>query len=488
MKNIKAFAKSFFVDSFKTRASRVGGYSVAATAIVLAIAVAVNLFAAALGSDLTQIDTTSNQLFTISQQTERIVGELDTDITIYWIVQTGYEEPMVETLLNRYRDLSSHIQVVTKDPDVYPTFLSSYQVSDVYNNSLIVESKDRYRYIDYNDIFVLDYEAYYYYGTEDWSFCGEQELTSAIDYCISEDLSKVYLLTGHGEGELPSTFASSVEYENIETAALSLLTVEYVPEDADCLLIYGPQSDISTEEKGKIETYLKNGGNLILITDPPQNGRLTNLESLMARYGITAAEGIVIEANQDYYAWGTPYYLLPDMGYHTITASLTEGGYYVLLPIAQGLLVDEAVSGQITVTQLLTTSDDAFSKADGYNLSSYSKEDGDLDGPFALAVAAEETLDDGLYSNVIWVSSGALLDEQSNELVSGGNQDFFLNMLSYLCEPESSSISIHAKSLGSEYLTMESSTASLLIVLMLGIIPVGYLAVGIIIWSRRKRR
>ena len=35
-------------DSFSTRAFRVGGYSVAAAAIVLAIAVMVNVFAAAL--------------------------------------------------------------------------------------------------------------------------------------------------------------------------------------------------------------------------------------------------------------------------------------------------------------------------------------------------------------------------------------------------------------------------------------------------------
>lgn len=481
-------AKKFFVDSFKTRSFQVGGYSVAATAIVLAIAIAVNLFAAALPASVTQIDTTSTQLFTISEQTENIVGALESDVTIYWIVQAGYEDATIETLLDRYKSLSNKISVVKKDPDVYPTFLDSYNISSVYNNSLLVESGDRYRYVDYNDIFYLDYESYYYYGTEDWSFYGEQELTSAIDYCISENLPKAYLLTGHGESDIPTTFADSVEHENIETEVLSLLTVEYVPDDADCLLIYAPQTDISSEEKAKIETYLGNGGNLILITDPPQNGTLTNLESLMAHYGITAAEGIVVEGDQNYYAWGTPYYLLPEMGYHTITSPLTDGGYYVLLPIAQGLQIDNTLSELITVTELLTTSDDAFSKADGYDLSTYDKETGDIEGPFALAVAAEETIDDGIYSNVIWVSSGALLDEQSNEMVSGGNQDFFLNMLNYLCEPEGSGISIHAKSLSYEYLTMESSTASVLIVLMLGIIPVGYLTLGITIWFRRKRR
>ena len=480
MKNIGA--------SFATRSFRVGGYSVAATAIVLAIAIAVNLFAGALPTGLTWFDTTSAQLFTISGQTENIVGGLETDVTIYWIVQAGQEDTTVETLLDRYQDLSSRVRVVKKDPDVYPTFLESYGISNVYNNSLIVESGERCRYVSNEDIYVYDYSNYYYDGSYTVSFDGESTLTSAIDYVISENIPKVYCLTGHGEETIPTTFSTAIEKENIEMEELALLTVEYVPEDADCLLVYGPQSDISADEKTKIEEYLGNGGNMILVTDPPQEAAFANLESLMARYGVTAAEGIVVEGNQNYYAWGTPYYLLPDLNSHTITSALIDGGYYVMLPVAQGLTVSGDVPDTVSVTELLTTSSDAFSKAAGYGLTTYEKEEEDIGGPFALAVAIEETLDDGLYSNVIWVSSTALLDEQSNEMVSGGNQDFFLNMLGYLCESEDSSISIHAKSLSYEYLTMESSTASALMIVMLGVVPIAYLAVGVYIWFRRKHR
>ena len=474
-------------DSFKTRTFLVGSYSVAATAIVIAIAIAVNLFANALPVSWMQFDTSANQIFTVSDQTEKLVGNLEKEITIYWVVRSGYEEPYLETLLERYEGLSNQIKVLKKDPDVHPTFVQQY--TDSYNdNSLIIECGEKSRYVDYGDIFVFDYTSYYYYGEENWSFNGESELTSAIDYVISEDLPKIYTLTGHGESDIPTVFASAVEKENMETETLSLLTAEYVPVDADCLLIYAPQSDISADEKAKIQEYLGNGGKLILITDPPQNGALTNLESIMADYGITAAEGIVVEANQDYYVWGTPYYLLPEVNSHTITAPLIEGGYYVLLPIAQGLTVSEDIPDNIDVTELLTTSSSAFSKTAGYSLNTYEKEDGDISGPFALAVLASETLDDGIYSDVVWVSSAALLDESTNETVSGGNQDFFLNILSYLCEPEGSSISIHAKSLTTEYLTMDSSTASLLTILIMGVIPVGYLAVGVCIWFRRKRR
>ncbi len=162
--------------------------------------------------------------------------------------------------------------------------------------------------------------------------------------------------------------------------------------------------------------------------------------------------------------------------------------YSLPLSMTQGLQLSEDLPENISVTELLTTSDSAFSKAAGYGLNTYEKEEGDQDGPFALAVLASETLDDGIYSDVIWVSSTSLLDAQTNEMVSGGNQDLFLNMLHYLCQSEDSSITIHAKSLSTEYLTIDSSTASLLATLVIGLIPVAYLAVGILIWFRRKRR
>ena len=474
-------------DSFSTRSFRAGGYSVAAAAIVLAIAVMVNVFAAALPASVTKFDTTANQLFTLSEQTEKLVGGLTDEVTVYWIVRSGREESYLESLLSRYQSLSDKIRVVKKDPDVFPTFTQQYTDSFT-ENSLIVQSGERYRYVDYNDIFVMDYTSYYYYGTENWSFCGESELTSAIDYVVSENLPKVYLLTGHGESSLSDSFTSAVTQQNIETAELSLLTLESVPADTDCILINAPQSDISLDEQSKLREYLGNGGNLFLITDPPKNERLSNLEALMADYGVSTVDGIVVESDQSHYVWGTPYFLLPDIASHAITTPLTDGGYRVLLPISQGLTVADDLRDTLSVTKLLTTSSSAFAKAAGYDLTTYEKEEGDVNGPFALAVAISDTVDDGITSDIVWVSSAALVDDQTNTQVSGGNQDFFLNALGYLCQAEQSSLSIHAKSLSSDTLTMDSAAVSALTVAVVGVIPAAVITLGIVIWIRRKRR
>ena len=493
------------LSPMKTRSFHVGGYSVAATAIVLAIVIVINMMVNELPASWTQYDITSNQLFTISNQTEKLVSGLEQDVTIYWVVQSGYEDTYVGNLLDRYEALSDHVKVVKKDPDVYPGFVQQY-TETVENNSLIVECGERYRFISDSDIYVYDYSNYYYTGSYDVSFDGESAVTSAIDYVIREDLPKVYLLTGHGELDLSSTFTEAMSLANLETEEISLLTQDAVPEDADCVLIYCPQSDIAAEEQEMLLAYLQAGGSLFLITDPLEdNAHLTNLEILLAQYGVTASEGIVIEGNRQYYGLGMPYYLLPEIESHTITSPLNEEGYYVLLPIAQGLTVSDDLRDTVTVSELLTTSGSSFSKVAGYDLATYDKEDGDIDGPFALAVAITETVTaedsdaaetgeedtaatDG-ETNIVWVSSGALLDDDTNQRVSGGNQDFFLNALSWLCETEeTSTISIHAKSLSYEYLTVDSAAASTLTILMIAVIPVAYLSVGVITWVRRKRR
>src|SRR5699024_9040550 len=125
-------------------------------------------------------------------------------------------------------------------------------------------------------------------------------------------------LEGHGEAELPSTFADQIEKANIETNTLSLLTVDAIPEEADCILIYAPSSDISTEERDMLADYVSGGGKLLVMAGPVEDGILENLYSLLSDYGVEAHEGIVVEADRVRYAFQAPYVLLPDMASHDI--------------------------------------------------------------------------------------------------------------------------------------------------------------------------
>ena len=460
-------------------AMRGGAYSVVITAVVLAILVAVNVFFSALPASSTEYDISASKLYSVTSNTRSVVSALTEDVTIYWIVQAGEEDAVIEKLLDRYESLSDHITVEKRNPDVYPTFAEQYTDGTVYNNSLVVECGDRSRYISNTDIYLTDASLYSYsYST---SFDGEGAITSAIDYVTNPDQPVVYALTGHGEEDLPATFADSLEKDNITVEELSLLNTDEIPEDAACLIVYAPQSDISEAERILLEDYVAGGGKLLVMAGPVEDADLTNFYALLEPYGITAAEGIVVEGDREHYAFSTPAILMPDLADSGITTPLAEEGYYVILPLAVGLEMGENTTGA-TVTSLLTTSDAAFSKPDGYDMTSYEKEDGDLDGPFALAV-------DAAYSNggeLIWVSSSAYLDDMYNAYSSGANVNFTMNALSQLIG-ESEAMSIRAKSLNYNYLTISDSVSGLLQVLMIGVIPLAFLGAGITVVVRRRR-
>ena len=427
-----------------------GTYSLMLTAAVLALLIVLNLLVSALPTSLTQYDISASKLYSVTSNTKVVVNALEQDVTIYWIVQSGEEDAVIENLLGKYESLSDHITVVKKNPDVYPTFAEQYTDEAVKNNSLVVECGERSRFISYDDIYLSEPDMYTYsYNT---SFDGEGAITSAIDYVVNAEQPQLYRLEGHGESELPSTFQDQLEKANMELHDLSLLTVDAIPEDAACLLIYAPTSDISGEERDMLADYVTGGGKLLVMAGPVDGASLDNLYSLLSEYGVTANEGIVIESDREHYAFQAPFALLPDLA-----------------------------SSAITDSPLLTTSDASYSKLAGYELDTYDKEEGDLDGPFTLAVSVEAGS-----GQMVWFSSSAFLDDKYNALSSGANVNLGMNALSSLVG-ESEAMAIRSKSLNYNYLTISESTSSLLKVLMIGIVPLAYLGVGIAVVVKRRR-
>lgn len=475
MKKWKLLQKEEQPDRNRT-AFRGGTYALSITAVVLAILVVLNVLVSELPSSLTKLDISATKLYSITSNTKVVVNALEEDVTIYWIVQSGEEDDVIENLLSKYESLSDHIKVVKKNPDVYPTFAEQYTNETVQNNSLVVECGDRSRFIGYDDIYIQEADIYSY--TYSTSFDGEGAITSAIDYVVTDDLPQLYVLEGHGEQELPQNFKEQIEKENIETNTLSLLTVDEVPEDADAILIYESSSDLSEEEIDMLYEYAEDGGKLLVIAGPTEDGILENLYSLLENYDVETCEGIVVEGNRDRYTM-QPYVLLPEMSSHEITDSLIEENYYPNMPISQGMIINDE-SG--AVTPLLTTSSESFSKIAGYDLTTYEKEDGDVDDPFAVALS----IDCSNEGQIVWFSSAAFLDDMYNALSSGSNSDLAMNALSSLIG-ESEAMAIRSKSLNYNYLSITDSTASLLKTLMIGVFPLTYLGVGVFVILKRRR-
>ena len=148
-------------DATSRKKFRLGGYSVALICIVLALLVAVNLIAGELPTKYTHIDVSELQLFSLSEENEEYLSQLDEDVTIYLITTAGTENNKMYEILSKYAAESSHIDLIVKDPSLYPNFVSQYTTATLNDGSVIVERGDKNKVIDFSSIFALDYNTYY---------------------------------------------------------------------------------------------------------------------------------------------------------------------------------------------------------------------------------------------------------------------------------------------------------------------------------------
>lgn len=462
-----------------------GSYSMAMAAIFIVIVVVINMIVGAIPSKYSQLDVSSSKLYTIGDETKKVLKALDKDVTIYQIAQSGSEDDTISNLLKRYKDESKHIKVEVKDPVVNPKFASEYTTDDLAANSLIVVCGDRNKVISYNDMYStsVDYNTWQQTTT---GFDGEGQITSAIGYVTSEDLPIMYTLSGHGEKDLDSSFKEDIQKANIDIKELNLLTEGKVPDDADCLMIVSPTSDISEEEKTEILDYLEAGGKAMIFSDYTQDD-LPNFDAVLASYGVKRAEGIVFEGDSQHYGMQMPYYLVPTVNSTDASSETASAGSYVLAPYAQGIQKTDDVRDTVTIDSILTTSDQAYSKTNMQS-SQIEKEDDDVNGPFDLGIAITEKLDDDKETQIVYYSTANLMESQVNQMVSGGNEKLLLESLSWMTSTdESSSVSISSKSLQSTSLTVTDYDAAFWKICTIGLIPGVFLVAGFLIWLRRRK-
>lgn len=486
------------------RTLKLGSYQTALTLVVIAIAVALNLVVSALPVTWTKLDLSADALYTLSPTTEDLLSGLDRDISFYLIASSGQEDDRIQTLLSRYAAASSHISVETVDPVSRPTFTAQYTQESVADNSVIAVSEDgRSRLIRKDDIFTVDVaslseeEQYYYqyYGKEYVTpnvFAGENALSSAVDYLLSDNLPKIYVLQGHGEiamERLSEQTYNDLLSENIEFEDLTLSTTDSVPQDASAVLINLPASDLMDEELTRLQTYAQNGGNVLLITAPEVitgTDSVAGMKNLMAfarTYGLYAKEGLIYEGNSGFYYSGSagsaPTVLLPQIGTSSpVAQKMKSVSTQILMPTAHPILRTEEEAENVTVYPLLTTTEDAYLKAGDSQTAE--KEEGDLPGSFHVGAYAQNT-ENG--SQLAWFSSYYIQISETGT----GNEDMLLSTLLTLCGKESTPLSIDTKSIAVSSLTVSEQQQTLWgNVLMIGV-PVAFVIVGLFIWLRRRR-
>lgn len=464
-----------------------GTYSMAVTAVVIAIVVVLNLVVQEIPSKYREIDLSSQKLYTIGEQTEKILKNLKKDVTLYYIAQDGTESSDIKNLLEKYEEGSKHITVEQKDPAVSPKFASQYTSDNISNNSIIVVCGDKSKVVDYSSMYETSIN-YQTYSQEVTGFDGEGQLTSAINYVVSDNMPVLYNLEGHDESSMSETMKETIEKANIEIKSLNLLSEEAVPDDAECLFIFAPATDLTKEEADKIISYLENGGKALIVSNYTDED-MPNFESVLENYGVQPVDGIVLEGNTDNYVSQNPYYLLPHIESGEITSELSSQSRYVLVPLAQGIKKADNIRDTLNISSILTTSDSAYSKTNLKDMDTMEKEDGDIDGPFDLAVSITEKVGDDKETQIAYFASASIFNDSINSMVSGTNYELLSASLAWMCSTDDSNqISIPSKSYDTTTLTVPTADINFWSIFVTGVLPVCTLLIGFGIWMKRRKQ
>lgn len=358
--------------------------------LVLCFAIVLGSFAVWLGIGLLPrgarlFDTTDNGIYTLRPETLGFLSELDCDVEIKLVSETGIPEYGVpEALIRSYAEKNRRIKFSTVSPD---EVLATHGVLN--EGCAIVKSEARETVIYSSDYFDLSKEGfdmsvntYYYladrlsqqYGINtyaDFMYSGfgeslglfdiakyQRTITNAIRYVSADDVTLLFSVTDHGESVLDPYLYP--EFRNTCTELLFGKLSEGIPENADGVLINNPQSDITEEEKATLTDYLAGGGRITLITSFAYVKKLPVLLSVCEAYGLTTDGGLLCEDDKDYHYGEYVEATHPKVNVDAFGGYLDGAALKPLAMGGTGITVTEKEG--ITVTSLMNTSENAYAK------------------------------------------------------------------------------------------------------------------------------
>ena len=470
---------------FQTTGTKQGSFSIGVTAIVIAIVVVANMIIGQLPEKYRNIDVSSTKIYEISDTSKDLLKELDHKVTLTVLAVKDETDDRITTFLSKYAGLSKNVSVKWIDPVLHPSALTE---NNAEKDTIVVKCEDtgKSTTVAFSDIIVQDMSSYYYTGSASESeFDGEGQLTSAINYVISDASQTVYRTSGHGESTFSTTISDLMKKNNYNVEELNLVMNTEIPDDCDLLMMYAPINDLSQEEADVMKNYLKSGGKVMLILGDTTSEQLPNLMGILSDYGMKEADGYIADPKRCYQ--GNAYYLFPQL---SVSGDLANGisSQMVLLVNTHGLELSDPARDTISVNAFMSTTNNAYAVT----------EDAQTEGSYTLGAVATESIskddaedenstDDSetLESRLTVISSASMIDSQiTDAFTTLENTTLFMNAVTANFDGVKN-ISIEPKSLSVEYNTVKHS--GLLSLLVIFGVPIVLLIGGFSVWYRRRK-
>ncbi|GLI50562.1 hypothetical protein TSYNTROOL_06480 [Tepidanaerobacter syntrophicus] len=440
-------------------------------------------------------DLTKSHRFTLSSKTKEVISQLDESIKITAFIAEGSSiSTDIKNLLKEYDFASDKIEVKFIDPEKEPAIAKKYNIQDY--NTIIVEGTKHQQTISPYNLYSPSANQY------SMNFNGEQAITRAILNLKQQNQAVIYFLSGHGElssiSDLDS-FNSFLQGEGYTTRQLDLPVVGKIPEDADLLISAGPQKDLMPNEEALLEKYIQSGGKILIFltpTDPKVS--LGGWKELIAGLGVEIHDDIVTDPQRSFYS--DPLSPVPMVERHEVTQALLDKKLSVVFPYARSLAPLEKIPENLQVKSLLVTSDQAFGETD-LEQSQVSLDEKDVLGPLHLAYAVSKkpasknespvepntiTAPDSEIGEPIAVIVGDVAFLGAKSIGLAGNLDFAAGSINWLLQVSDDALSIPSKNDEPPFVNLTGDAMNRIFYAAVIIPPGCILAIGFVIWLKRK--
>lgn len=496
------FIKGLFTVKNK-KSLRYGAASIVWTALFIAAVVLLNVVAGILTDRFAlRADMTADSRYSLSQDTMKVLDGIGEPINLYVFATEDDYRDMVKTdgryiygyelaeMLARYEAYSrGKIKVQYIDPYKNPDWVNKYkgQVS-VGLYTIVVEQGDKFVSIPVDG-------QYFWQDSTAAQAAGifiERRLTLAIDNMDAGDRPLAVIENSKGESVTPELLNMLTE----KNYAIEVINTLYddIPENAELLIISAPQYDFTESEIEKIEKYLAGYKDMIVLLSADL-APLPNFELYLREWGIELGDAVICDSRYNVMGDYSALVTMPtDKAASLPIMNKLGHGQFVIMPKSRPISViwrDGIGLDNRTCTALLTTSYEAYSKQrpEEGTITSYEKEEGDLDGPFYTAAISTQkgSVDNKeVRANVVVLSSAALFDDYLVNTSSYGNMQLFANTLGEF-NPTVNTITIRGKVFTDPELSVYGN-ARMVILFFLFAVPTACLAMAIVIWVRRKNR
>src|SRR5215813_1679568 len=440
------------VSFFQVRQGKLGANTAVLSVAIIAIIGALNFLGY---RHHKRFDLTSEGLYTLSDQSRKIVGALQKDVKIIKFDKT--EDQQLADLMAEFKYLGPHISYERVDPLQKPEIARQYAVTQM--GETVVAAGDRIERPTQTD---------------------EQALVNAIMKVTRDKLKRVCFVEGHGEKSISSTdptgYASvdgQLKNENYETKSVNLATSTQVPAECDVLVVAGPKTSFSPEESAKIGKYLDEGGKAFLLLDPNTNPQLGDV---LTAWNIKLGDDTILCGPR---GGATRLYpVVTNYPAHPITKSLSQTLYLE----ARSVRTADSSKSEVNTTEILKTLDDTWAETNLKGEESKYDEGKDIQGPVSIGVAASKKVGDK-EGRLVVVGDSEFASNNPIRFNSNGNM--FFNTVNWLAQDEDL-ISIRPKSATSRSLVMTAAQQTTFWWLAVLFMPLAAVGAGAYIWWNRR--